>query len=230
MKYHILLLTIIATSGIVATAKPVFEQDFAAMKPGLSILAKADSNRSRLFPDPLPSARAGFSVVKAPANFKAEIVKGGLKLHFQEKSPSGGAELKLKLPPVGSKVTFEIKMKMSDFILGKKTPSMFFIYAAGVNLVFRSDRKDLRCYSMKTKKYARVAMVKNNEWYDIKAVMRFQKNGKSMFDLYINGKELLKNAQMRGNTSKLVYVRLVMHSKAQAPPSPSIIIRSINIK
>ena len=215
--------------GLSTAAKPVFDRDYSAIKPGSGVMPESNSNRSRLFPDRIPGAKIGFSTVKASESFQAKTCKDGLKLVMSGDKPTGNAELRLNLPKCDSNITFEIKLKLADFIKGKTVPNTFFIYAAGVNLFFRSDRKDLRCYSMKSKSYARIAMMKNDTWYDIKAVMRFGAKGESFFDLYLNGKELLKNSRMRGKPSKLSFIRFTMNSKALKQPAPAVIIKSIKI-
>jgi hypothetical protein len=239
MKKTFLTITIIGAATIAAHAGDVlYQSDFKNMKTGQDIFAAGEDNsRSRLFPDAKPavktqltpkknrfSGRFTASIAQADSSpaLKITAVKGK-KFPFKKRG-----NLLLELPDAGKKVTVELSVKCENY-LKSKYQNYFFALVGGANIWFRGDSKDFRYYNADSKRYERLFKLTPGKWYNLKIVLSY--GDKSLFDLYVNGKELLKDKVQRGEPSSLKIINFSFSSQqnVSTDPQPSIYLKNIKV-
>ena len=231
-----------ALSANIANAEDViYKTAFDKLKPGMDLFKISPSKltdkrqRMQLFPDKKPEIGVVLKTKNDDFSKKFDAVgtkNGALKITPKPASSYPlkiKGELVLRIPRIKSHAVVAFKVKFDNYLKRKKE-NYFFIYAAGANIWFRGETKDLRVYDVAKKKYDRVLKIKNGEIYDVKIDLRFGKE--NLFDLTVNGKKLLTDAKQRGKPNALKIVRVVIHAmKATAEtPNPTVYLKSLTVK
>ena len=234
-KYLYITLMVFAVNYVFAE-DILYQSDFGTLKPEENLF-KTDTKakeRQSLFPDTKPANKVK---LRPRRNRFAGAVKavgtkeGALKL-VPVSSPNyplkRHGEIILPLNKAGNNVTVQFTVRIENF-LKRKTKNYFFLYIGGVNVWFRGDSKDLRCYNTDTKRYERIMKIENNKQYDLKITLSFGE--KALFSMSIDGKEILKEKLQNGKPRELKTIKMVFRSEQESSfsPVPAIYLNNLKI-
>lgn len=236
MKTTLLTIALMAaTANITFAEKVLYQSKFDKLKPAEKLFKSNESQeRERLFPDTKPALNTSLKPRKK--HFNGFLTATGTQTGELKVAPATDVDFPLKrrgelllpVPGAGKNITIQMSLRAENFFK-RKIKNYFFIYISGANIWLRGDNKDIRYYNTAKKRYERIIKLENNKLYNIKVNLHFGE--KSLFDLSINGKELLKDEVQRGTSNVLKTIRMVFvtEQKTASTPTPAIYLKNIKV-